>query len=295
MTSAYAFPYKTVPTELYVLGPWQRHDRDSNAQGVNDQIKGWDYDAHLKLARSINMQPASALDVLGLDPSVAHLALIVTAETGPTGYRWLAYQTDVPNNHEWHHEICFEVDSSHLSQQLTLVTEIVLAKRIPEAGSFTPKELGSRLLRDIHAIQLEGSLGRFPMEMVDFQKALPMLRAPHALWYLDWDPARPESQLLGTVLLYINSAHPDASRLRDLAEPSLVSALRCDIIRTMCQAMLRNEDFLVNYSEYDANTVGGQVREWLRLAFGDQKPEVILSRLDASPGRFEAQLQSTFN
>lgn len=278
-----------------MLGPWKRFDRHGEAESVNDHIPGWDYDSQMELTRSIQLRPKTVLDSLGLNDSVAQLSIIVVAETGPTSYRWLAYRTDVPNDAEWQHGIRVEVDSIHLAQRLSLVTEVVLATRIARAKSFTPNQLGSRLLRDVQVVQLEGSLGRFPMEMIDFQKGLPFLQAPHALWYLDWDPSRPESQFLGTVLLYINSAHPEVSNLIRVAEPSILSTLRCDVIRAMCQAMLRNEEFLANYADYDTDTVGGQVREWLRLAFGDEKPELFQSKLDSSPERFEARLQSTFS
>jgi hypothetical protein len=249
----------------------------------------------MEFGRSIELRPRETIESIGLTNSTARLSVVVTAETGPTSYRWLVASNDVPDAAEWQHDIRFAVDSAHLAQRLSLVTEVLLATRVSDAGRFIPNRLGSRLFRDAKVIQLEGSLGRFPMEMIDFRKGLPFLQAPDALWYLDWDPSRPESQFLGTVLLYINSAHPEVSNLVQAAEPTILSILRCDVIRAMSQAMLENEEFLASYADYGTDTVGGQVREWLLMAFGDQKPTLLQSKLESAPGRFEAQLQSVFS
>ena len=295
MSSGLAFPYRTVPEELCELSAWVRFDAEGNSEPIGDSIAGWDYDSPLNLGRSLKLYPKSVVKCLGLDPKDAIVSVVVTAETGPTSYRWLVSRADVPDVGSWKHEIQFQVDSANLAQRLNLTTEILLARKIESKEAFVPKRLGSRLFRDIQAVQLEGSLGRFPMEMIDFQKGLPFLQASNSLWYLDWDPSRPESQFLGTVRLYVNSAHPEISNLVQAAEPTILSILRCDVIRAMCEVMLLSEDFVSNYADFDVDMVGGQVREWLQLAYGAEKPELLKSKLDSSPGRFEARIQSTFS
>lgn len=295
MSSASAFPYKTIPSEMFLLGEWERIDINVDAESIGDHIAGWDYDSYMELARSVQLEPESIMKELGLDRSDARMSIVVTAETGPTSYRWIVSRTDVPQDVAWQADLRIKLESVHLAQRLSLATEVVLAKGISKAKPFTAKELGSRLYRDVKIIQLEGSLGRFPMDMLDFGKGLPFLQAPGALWYLDWDPSRPESQFLGTVLLYINSAHPEVSNLIQAAEPTLLAILRCDVIRAMCEALLQNEEFVSNYSDFQSDTVGGQVREWLMIAFGDEKPQSLQSKLDSSPGRFEARIQSAFS
>lgn len=295
MSSAFAFPYKTIPTEMCFLGEWERLDTNGNAESIGDDIAGWDYDSHMELGRSVKLEPRSIMKELGLNRPDTRMSVVVTAETGPTSYRWIVSRTDIPQDLKWQADLRINLKSAHLAQRLSLATEIVLATRISKARPFTPKDLGSRLYRDVKVIQLEGSLGRFPMDMLDFGKGLPFLQASEALWYLDWDPSRPESQFLGTVLLYINSAHPKVSNLVQAAEPTLLAILRCDVIRAMCEALLQNEEFVLNYSDFQLDTVGGQVREWLMVAFGDEKPELLQSRLDSAPGRFEARIQSAFS
>ena len=295
MSSGLAFPYRTVPEELCELSAWERFDPQGNSEPVGDSIAGWDYDSQLDLGRTIKFHPKSVVKSLGLNPQDASISVVVTAETGPTSYRWLVSRTNVPDVGSWTNEIRFEVVSANLAQRLSLTTEILLAKNVESKEAFTPKCLGNRLFRDVQVLQLEGSLGRFPMEMIDFQKGLPFLQASNSLWYLDWDPSRPESQFLGTVRLYINSAHPEVSNLVQAAEPTILSILRCDVIRAMCEAMLQNEEFVSDYADFDVDMVGGQVREWLQLAYGAVKPELLKSKLDSSPGRFEARIQSTFS
>ena len=295
MSTAFAFPYKTIPRELCEIENWQRIDPHENAEAVGDHIPGWDYDSHLSFGRSLKLNPKAIIESIGINGQNPKMTAIVNAETGPTSYRWTVSRVDIPQETEWVHDFQFDIDSVHLAQRLTLTTEIVLASSISDPGAFSAHQLGSRLYRDVHTVQLEGSLGRFPMEMLDFEKGLPFLQAPNALWYLDWDPSRPESQFLGTVLLYINSGHPEVSNLIQAAEPTILSILRCDVIRTMCEVMLRSDEFVSNYADYDTDTVGGQVREWLFLAYGEEKPAILQTKLDNSPGRFEARIQSAFS
>jgi hypothetical protein len=178
---------------------------------------------------------------------------------------------------------------------LTLKTEIVLGDAIEHQMPFVASAAGSRLYQDIHKIQLEGSLGRFPMELVEFSTSFRGLRASNAMWYLDWDPSRPESLFLGRVLLYINASNPDmAEKIRNM-EPATMSILRCDVIRAMCEGMLQNEDFIAGYEHFESDTVGGQVREWLVAAFDDVSPETLKIIMQSSPGRFEARIQEAFS
>jgi hypothetical protein len=295
MSSAFAFPYKTIPAEMCLFGEWERIDANDDAEPIGDHVAGWDYDSDMKLARSVQLNPGSIMEELGLDRSDARMSIVVTAETGPTSYRWIVSRTDVPEKDRWQADLHVHLKSVHLAQRLCLATEVVLATKVLKAKPFTAKDLGSRLYRDVTVIQLEGSLGRFPMDMLDFGKNLPFLRAQDALWYLDWDPSRPESQFLGTVLLYINSSHAEVSSLMRGGEPTLLGILRCDVIRAMSEALLHNDEFVSNYLDFEIDTVGGQVREWLMIAFGDEKPELLRSKLDSSPGRFEAQIQSAFS
>ena len=295
MTSTVAFPYRTIPPELIKLGGWQRFDRQGAAATIDDCIPNWDYDSHIDFGRSIELQPNAIIKNLEINDPKVNMSLIVTAETGPTSYRKTVFRTNVPQYPTWQHNIRFSIDSSQLAQRLSLATAIVLAGDVKGAGPITPSRHGSRLYRDSYVIQLEGSLGRFPMEMLDFRKGLPFLQAPEALWYLDWDPSRPESHFLGTVLLYVNSGHPEVSNLIQAAEPTILSILRCDVIRTMCQTMLQNDEFISDYSDYETESVGGQVREWLLHAFGDENPAMLSTKLENSPSRFESRLQSAFS
>lgn len=290
-----AFPYRTVRDDNVTTGDWLLVGRDGQPYPIVGSIPGWDYDTELRVRRRLQLKPLRILDETGLTDQPVELRLNVVTLTGPTSYRNLQLCLEIPLVENWFQDIDLRLDSRKLAEALTLRTEVVLGDRLDHGLRFVASAAGSRLFHDSQKIQLEGSLGRFPMELLDFDASLPGLRASNAMWYLDWDPTRPESHFLGTVLLYINSANDEiAERVRNM-EPAVMSILRCDVIRAMCEVMLRSDDFLAGFHYFDSDTVGGQVRDWLVAAFGDVMPEVLVMLLRSSPGRFEARLQEAFS
>ncbi len=290
-----AFPFKTASEETVSVSGWMLHGNGAEPEPILGSIPGWDYDTELVISREVELTPSGILDETGLAGQEVELMLNVIALTGPSCYRKIVFSAQIPSNDSWTCDIDLTLDSRELAESLTLKTEIVLGVPVDHELPFVASARGSRLYQDIEKIQLEGSLGRFPMELVDFGESIPGLRAGNAMWYLDWDPGRPEARFLGAVLLYINASHQEmAERIRNM-EPVITSVLRCDVIRTMCEGMLRNEEFVAGSGHFDADTVGGQVNEWLTEAFEDMSTEALKIMMQSSPGRFEARIQEAFS
>lgn len=295
MSSTIAFPFRTVNDQTVVLEDWKYQDQEDLLRSASSGISGWDYDASMTLTTSVKLNPMKLVELAGMKGLDAEISLVVSASTGPSKHRWIAYRTDIPMEEGWEDEILLELDSTLMAERIILQTDIILTNDLPSSESFVARHAGSRLFSNRTVIQLEGSLDRFPMDMLPFGTSLRFLGAPSALWYLDWDPSRPDSQFLGTVLLYINSDHEDIAKLVQEADPAIMSTLKCDVIRSMCQALLRNDEFVSQYAEFESGTVGGQVRDWLVFAFDDQGPNTLRSQLDSYPSRFEARLQDRFS
>lgn len=290
-----ALPYRIADPKRIALGAWHLiRDDIAEKEEITDHIPGWDYNFGLNLCRSLEIDsPGIARDV-GLEGLTTSFVLQIVALTGPATFRRIVYHQRIPANEVWRKEILVSFDSTSLADSLTLVTEIVLPDTVDHSLNFVPSMAGSRLHTARESLALDGRLDRFPMALVDFQRTLPDLQIRHSMWYLDWDPSRPESRFLGTVLLYINSANKDfAERIINQDTPS-IAALRCDVIRTMCENLLRNRDFLETCDLYEPDTVGGQVREWLTEAFGSTGLEIVRRMMENSPGRFEARIQDSF-
>ena len=289
-----AFPYRTTSPERIALEHWRLVRDENTEEKVTDHIAGWDYHLDLELRRSAAIDsPGVARDV-GLDGLTSGFLLQIVALTGPASSRRVALSRRIPANETWEEELVVSLDSTTLADSLTLVTELVLPETIEHSLSFVPSMAGSRLYSVRETLDLERSPGRFPMELVDFERSLSELRASRSMWYLDWDPSRPESRLLGTVVLYINSANAAFTERILSQDAATTAALRCDVIRTMCEHLLRNRDFQEDYDLYEPDTVGGQVREWLIAAFGSTGLGIVRQMMESSPGRFEARIQDTF-
>jgi hypothetical protein len=290
-----AFPFNTASQETVSFSEWMMRGDDTEPEPIQGSIPGWDYDTDLAIGRHVELKPLEILNETGLAGHQVELMLNVIVLTGPSCYRTVAFSERIPSNDRWACNIDLTLNSRELAESLTLKTEIVLAVPVDHELPFVASAIGSRLYEDIEKIQLEGSLGRFPMELVDFGESIPGLRAGNAMWYLDWDPGRPEARFLGAVLLYINASQQEmADRIRNM-EPVITSVLRCDVIRTMCEGMLRNEEFVTGSDHFDVDTVGGQVNEWLTEAFENMSTEALKMMMRSSPGRFEARIQEAFS
>lgn len=289
------FPHKTIGETCCRVGEWILLGEDGKALPIRGALSGWDYDTKLVLQRHIELEPLRALEETGFEGKEVDLRLNVISLTGPNCYRSLVSTHEVPLIDDWRHDIEISMNSGDLAETLTLKTEITLRSTIEHKMPFVASTVGSRLYLDTEKIQLEGNLGRFPMEHVDFKKSMPGLRANEAMWYLDWDPSRPDSRFLGAVLLYINASQQEVSERIRTMDPVLMAVLRCDVIRTMCEGMLQNEEFVSGFDHFDSDTLGGQVRDWLVAAFDDTIPDVLKNMMQNSPGRFEARIQKAFS
>lgn len=295
MTGRIAFPYLKVASDLVHASDWALEVPGSAPKTVGVGIPGWDYQQDLVLVREIRIPIEKCLKSCGLAmASGASVRLSIECETGPTGYRWLAHALGPMQSGSLEETIRVSLNGNTLAGAVTLTTGLHLENPGSRSESLAPHRPGTRLWEESRTIQLEGSMGRFPMEAVDFQAAFGHLNLGAARWILYWEPRRWDWAFLGNVQLFLNSA--DSELMTDIQEERapLLAAIISDVVRQMTTALIVDEEFREEMSKLPDWTVGGVVRDWLELAFPEDPPDVLVGRVRENPGQFEARVQAVF-
>jgi hypothetical protein len=142
---------------------------------------------------------------------------------------------------------------------------------------------------------LEGSGARFPIQVIDFDKA-GIAAGTRGAWLLIWNPEHLEIPVLGGLRLLLNSAHPTIQRLitEGPAKPDLravQSTLRHDIRRQMVLGAIGNPDFDRD-DDYGEGTLGSALQGILDVTFGDEELDSIRGLYQKNRSEFEVRLQA---
>lgn len=286
-----SFPFLRIPDEEIDAGPWLRVTATGEEEPFGAQITDWDYHVDLHFRRRLSTDSRYLLEIVGLSDTEARLDVVVSAVSG-VHERWrkVVWRDRIPDDGEVVMEPDFRVEGALLSNRIVLRTEVILGVPGVNAAALAPSQTGSRLWDDEATVELEGQLGRFPMEACDFGAVFPDHGA--ALWHLDWDPDALDAAFLGTVRLYINSAHTSFAGRVTEEDPDTLSLLLSGVMQQMCTRLLANEDFRQRYGDFGENTVGSVVSSWLSNAFPGYPAATLLSIHDTRPGTLASRISA---
>lgn len=270
-------------------GPWQILLRGQWLD-LPDRIPEWDYATELVLQRPVEVNDAVVRETCELPESVP-LVLGVTWHASGTNRRGAFPPAEI---REGRAMLVARLAGEELGGQLHLRTSLILPDCVARISPIAAHRAGSMLWSDMVSVHLEGSSSMFPLELIDF--AATGLAPSEAGWYLDWNPADPTSATLGSMRLYLNSAHDAVRRAGSHPEAdgetgAITSALRFDVLRQLIEGALESDEFLDGV-EYPAGTVGASMRTALRLAFGGQPLETVRVLRRTARSEFEVRVQA---
>ncbi|MEJ2888858.1 hypothetical protein [Actinomycetospora aeridis] len=277
--------------DVVATGPWLRV-ADSGLDELTSELPGWDYDSVLRLRRPVRVDGLRARRSCGLEPD-ADLAITVVWSATSSALRGRAWTASVPPEKDVDLEIDFELAGGELGGRLDLETLLTLRSAGSNAGPAAPRRLGSVLWRDVHPILLQGEAVLFPLSVVDFEH-LPYPTG--AAWHLELGHDL-EAQALGSILLLANSRrHNVTSALASAAEPSdadrrVLSALRTDVIRSLVERALVDEEFSVE-DDHEVGSIGALLAAVLRHAFPDRSLEALRRDRAHDPILFTTRVQA---
>jgi hypothetical protein len=191
--------------------------------------------------------------------------------------------------------VSVKLEGEDLGGTLRLDCQVILMGSPTSTVARAPHRPGSILWSDGTTIVLEGQSPRFPIQVVDFDRA-GIAGGSAAAWFLQWRPTDLEAPTLGTLRLMLNRRHPMVSRLvaEGAAAPELAavqSALRHDVSRQLIEGALENPEF-DRETDYGPGMVGTALQGLLDSTFGTEPLDVIRGLRRTSPPDFEVRLQA---
>ena len=289
MNTITALPYLTASTDAWSPGPWFYSLGDHDPTHLDDRIQGWDYQARLELACEVEID-VDLIRSTARIPADHDLELVVVVDCPAVRERWIAYRSALPAAGRNRATCQVPIPPGRAAESVTVDRQVVLRQDRP-APPPLPSRRGSILLRDTkpRKIALEGSGGRFPVELID----MTAMGYPDALWMLDVDTSEPERAFLGAVRLYVNSEHGARTELLDGTSPragDLVSAMGWDVLR---QLIIRAaQSGLEVGPDMEPESLGGVIWSLLRDRLGYAEIEEVVAALGSSVEDLEARFQN---
>lgn len=290
-----AYPYPVLPVSDLPDPEWFLASGD-DLKSLRDGIDAWDAELPLVLHAPLETWPAfdDLFQANGLDEALQHANLAVLVETGPspiTGHRFTAFRGPL-RAIDREVGLTIRLDSSQLIEKVTL--HLLITVDSCKVPGFELRA-GSVLFRHAFSFPLEGSFANFPVRPVSFSDR----KWSPGFWQVDVGLISDLDQsLLGSLLVYLNSDHPDViERLNSGNDRALECLFQADIVSTVLQVILMDESLEPDIGQTYANgSIGQAAAGWLAGLRDDAASLLTVAMLReeivSRPGVFRARCQA---
>lgn len=293
-SQAIAFPFLQLDADALSPGPWQVSADGETWDWLASELAGWDYNVDLRFRRAVDIAMTPIGEPLGL-PDGCAIELVVRSRTGAGRLKrndtirfWGEYRT---GSDAGSFDVEFTIDGAELSGSLLLHTELILAEEPADYGPLSPNMAGSRLWEEQFHVDLEGELGRFPMQAGSFSELFAGREWEGSRWYLHWRPELLDHSFLSCVRLYVNTDLKEFCARFVGNDPDTLTEVMSAVGFQMAAAVVLGMPEGQDLDDFDSETLGGTVRSWLEAAFPDDEFEGVRRRIRTDPGSFQARLQ----
>ena len=219
---------------------------------------GWDYLTPVSVSATCSINAAPLLAETGLT-DLASVSAVMQVDCPQTGHRMtsLIPAQDVTDAGG---ALFIDVPANTIAGSLEVRLALCLTQPLEPGPSMAPHQRGSRIYQGkrAHRFYLEGDGSSFPSEAYDFGPAgLP----PEAPWHLSMGALSLDEPFMSCVRLYVNTAHPAASKL--LAGRGIEhSVLFHGIIEQMLDAAADHD--LSSSEEWEEDSLGAVLKSLSR-------------------------------
>ena len=290
-----AYPYPVLPVSDLPDPEWFLASGD-DFTSLRDGIDAWDAELPLVLHAPLEAWPAfdDLFQASGLHEALQHATLAVLVETGPspiTGHRFTAFREPLLAI-DREAGLTIRLDSSQLIEKVTL--HLLITVDSCTVAGFELRA-GSVLFRHAFSFPLEGSFANFPVRPVSFAER----KWSPGFWQVDVGLISDLDQsLLGTLLVYLNSDHPDViERLNSGNDRALECLFQADIVSAVLQVILMDESLEPDIDQtYADGSIGQAASGWLAGLRVDAASllnvAMLREEMVSRPGVFRARCQA---
>ncbi|CAB3783989.1 hypothetical protein LMG28688_01754 [Paraburkholderia caffeinitolerans] len=293
MKAATTMPYRCANSARLGGGSWEIVSANAPGATASSPIE-IDYLSTIQVRRQLSVDAEGVRRDCGLPE---HVPLLVSASWSSAGTfvkRCLAQIELSDRDIHQRIDLSGEIPGAEVAGTLQIETSILLARDNAQAAALIAKYAGSVLARDRHAVCLDESTSRFPVEIVDFNAVF--WANPEAGWRLSWNSLDMEAPFLRSVRLFVNAGHarvvqavsdeppsPEAKAIRD--------AIYFDVARSLILGALRNDEFVSREGSYGDGTCGRAIYTLIQLLFPGDGLDGLKSAAEQRPEQFGSDLQ----
>lgn len=248
----------------------------------------WHYLTDVTVEWTLDVDLDGMLKDCGLT-AAARIGGLITWRSERTNLRGGGTITDLRSGNN---QLALHLPGSDLGGVVAIEARVVLAATASEAEPLAPRRPGSLLWSTSDRIILEGSGGRFPTAVSDFDEAgLP--GGGSGLWYVEITDSDLAASATRCLRLHLNSGHPD---IRDMLEQpdneptvQLLRHLRHDTTRQLLGVALRNEEF-DDRATYGRGTLGDVLITVIRVHFPGRSLDQLRSDFEMNAAEVDSEL-----
>lgn len=229
---------------------------------LGEEIEGWDPSMDLIIRGSVEMDPQAVETETGL--GLDEMALVVSWSCSSSRFRAAAPRQALTRSGVTHFTVTLPGD--RLDGNVEVTTAVVALPRA-DVGAGTARRRGSVLTDRRFTVALEGTVGMFPVEIVDFVKT----RLPNkASWHLETSQELDQTFLAG-FRLQINERDSELTKAIGSRNPSdrermLLDALEEGVLGLLLESASMLQHELTSESSWEEDTVGHVLHSLLTRA-----------------------------
>lgn len=250
------------------------------------RAENWDYNAPIRAEWPFTADLPGLLNDCGLDDTTRIIAVLSWHSTW-TNLRGAGTPVTVTDGAN---EATIEIPGALIGGVLTLTLTVTVGTPAPGTRPPAPHRPGSPLWAARRTVTLEGSAARMPVMAVDF--AASGIGRQYGLWVVECGNDL-TAAVTGSLIIYVNTGHPDTRRLLDRpADPesvALAQFLAYDVTRQLVVRALQHDE-LDDHATYEPGTVGDLLLTVLRSHLPGRHVDQVRREYRDDPGQIDAEI-----
>lgn len=288
---SFAYPYPNLFPFIDISSTWKFAVGESEYQDFKNLVIDWDYDAILKiyfkpLWNIEEIFKQANLEEIFDNSKIAFILISGPGQHGVLRKKILDYSLSSRNIED---SFNFEIDSKLQAKNLKI--KFIIYTDEVKLNNFIYKK-GSILYEEIASLDIEGESPRISLKEINFENN----GYGNANWYIRFYGYSLSQLFNSTYTVYLNNQKKNMQeQLKN--DIFLRDALKVDIISTIIQSVILNNDIDIDFDEiYPDESLGKVIKEWLIGFQVESKDELEKMRykMQINYGEFKRKCQEIF-
>ncbi|OAH63798.1 hypothetical protein [Dietzia cinnamea] len=273
-------PHRVASAASIKVEQWWYRLGDGEISDLPELVPGWDYNTHTVVGVDVEINTEELTSSTGLP--IEAIELVITLDCPAVSERFLEKSAilDGPQS------LAVEIPSGRAADSFIATAHLVAKSTEPLQQSPASVRSGARLFTsEPQRAQLEGSGGRFPVEVCGFSS----IGFESAPWTLVSDFEELSDSFMGSIRLFVNSEHPLGALAAKPAQNATAARLmQIDTMRLLIAEIARSGMYESHASWPDGSV--SYVVDSMCSAYFNRELSTMIQLLSVDPAAFERLL-----